>query len=527
LFEIKDAVHNSGNSHFFFLPPMVPDPSASFTGAPFDASLDVLVEICMWNTMNNACGPSLELYNMETGPGSETVRVPDGEEFYIVNWHAGDILDNEAFALGENEVYRIRVLVGMQELGHADVDGVASGKELKNVDTDEFIPLKDGRTLAIRFRVEEGALTGEAVSVGFYHNCAIAAGGAAYCWGYNIQGQLGLGYVTPYPFSVPTPQAVIGGHSFQSVTTGLWHSCGLTADGTAYCWGYNVQGQLGLGHISLPYGHELTPRPVMGGHTFQALDAGRMHTCGVTTDGVTYCWGYNGAGELGRDHFSYREPTPEPIAGGHTFESVSASTYYHTCGMAAGVAYCWGYNYYGALGLGYFSEYGPYSLPTPQPVTGGHTFASLDAGHAVTCARKDNGTAYCWGYNQEGSLGRGYASWREHTPEPVAGGHTLKSLGAGTHSCGVAADGAAWCWGRNNRGQLGDGTLTNRDTPQLVAGGHVFSYVSTGTYHTCAASFDGQTWCWGYNNYGQVGDGTRVSRWEPVSVFDLSGPPTP
>ena len=60
-FEIMDAVHSDGNPHFFFLPPMVPDPSASFTEAPFDGSLDVLVEICVWNTQNNACGPSLEL----------------------------------------------------------------------------------------------------------------------------------------------------------------------------------------------------------------------------------------------------------------------------------------------------------------------------------------------------------------------------------------------------------------------------------------------------------------------------------
>jgi Tol biopolymer transport system component len=144
LFLIDDGAHE-GNIHFFFLPPMVPQPTYN---GPFDGSLEPVVKICAGH--DSQCEQDDAIYTMDTGPGSETVRVVDVEgqdQHYIVNWHT------DAVAPGD---YRIIVLVGT-ELGFADVI-VDSNRELKNVDTDQFVPLKDGRTLPIKFRIEEGAL---------------------------------------------------------------------------------------------------------------------------------------------------------------------------------------------------------------------------------------------------------------------------------------------------------------------------------------------------------------------------------
>ena len=144
--EIADAAHSGTIEHFYFLPPMVPNPNA--TGV-FDGSLAPEVEICELTL----CGTStIATFTTTTGPGSETVRVNTVDEYYIVNWHTDE------FGLDDTKTYRIIVSVGTQELGHADVDVVSSGKELKNVDTGEFIALKDGRTLPIKFRIEEGAV---------------------------------------------------------------------------------------------------------------------------------------------------------------------------------------------------------------------------------------------------------------------------------------------------------------------------------------------------------------------------------
>jgi alpha-tubulin suppressor-like RCC1 family protein len=504
LFEIKDAVHGGGNPHFFFLPPMVPDASAEFTDAPFDGTHNPTVEICVWS--GSECGPSLELYNMEMGPGSETMRVDLDAEQYIVNWHTEDVLSN--FPLEEGEVYRIRVLVDVGELGHADVDVVENGKELKNVDTDEFIPLKDGRTLPIKFRIEEGALeqATPAVSAGGGHSCGLTTDGDAYCWGYNGQGALGTGY---YSSSEPTPQLVIGGHTFQSVSARGFHTCGITTDGDAYCWGYDWWGQLGRGwHVLF----DPTPRLVSGGHTFQTLSAGSYHTCGITTDGNAYCWGSNFYGKLGTGSTTNRNPSPQLVIGGHDFQTIEAARD-HTCGLTTdGKIYCWG-RFIGA---------------TPLLVTGGHTFQSVSAG-GHTCGVATDGHAYCWGGNGYGQLGTGTVGGVEPNPVAVTGGHTFQILSAGwLHTCGVTTGGNAYCWGSSYHGQLGSPPSSpyTEPTPQLVTGGHTFRSVRAGRWHSCGVTTANDAFCWGRNNYGQVGDGTYTNQPSPEFVLDLD-PPTP
>jgi internalin A len=147
---ISDAVHDlEGNEHFFWLPPMVGDPGA-FSG-DFDGTLSPSVEICELDGAD-CLAPLVATFTMTTGPGSETVRVSADDQHYIVNWHTDE------FNLDDTKTYRIVAQVDGQELGYADVDVVNNGSQLKNVDTNEYIPLKDGRTLPIKFRIEEGAI---------------------------------------------------------------------------------------------------------------------------------------------------------------------------------------------------------------------------------------------------------------------------------------------------------------------------------------------------------------------------------
>ncbi|MEJ2185484.1 MAG: aspartyl protease family protein [Gemmatimonadota bacterium] len=155
--EIVDAAHGGGNQDFFFLPPLVPDPSgnAAFDADAFDASLAPVVEVCALDA--DGCAATQPdmfplTYTMSDGPGSETVRLDAEAENYIVNWHTDD------FGLDPDVTYRIHVRVAGTELGHADVDVAESGGALRNINTNEYVPLKDGRTLPIKFRVEQGAV---------------------------------------------------------------------------------------------------------------------------------------------------------------------------------------------------------------------------------------------------------------------------------------------------------------------------------------------------------------------------------
>src|SRR3989441_11918502 len=150
-YAIHDAAHDLVNSHFYWLPPMTRQPS--FTGT-FDGTLAPVVEI------REFAGPSpcvanrlVATFTTTTGPTSETVRVDLANQLYIVNWHTA------AFNLNTACTYRIQFLVAGLQLGLADVDVVDNGVQLKRVDTDEFVPLLDDGTVAVKARVELGAVT--------------------------------------------------------------------------------------------------------------------------------------------------------------------------------------------------------------------------------------------------------------------------------------------------------------------------------------------------------------------------------
>lgn len=147
LFQISDGAHG-GNSGFYWLPPIVV-PQPVFTGV-FDGTRSPVVRVCEWD--GTICTATIAEFTMETGPGSETVRMVPEDEHYIVNFHT------DAFELSPDVPLRIDVAVDGFVLGHADVEVVSKGGGLWNVDRDEAIVLPDGKTLAIKFRIEEGAI---------------------------------------------------------------------------------------------------------------------------------------------------------------------------------------------------------------------------------------------------------------------------------------------------------------------------------------------------------------------------------
>lgn len=171
---VSDGAHG-GQEHFYFLPPMVPLPDFSGT---FDPARTPIVEICTLQA--SGCDPVVTEYSMSTGPGSETVRVDTAAQHYIVNFHTDE------FGLADGQTYRIRVLLEGHEAGHADILPVDNGQELKNAETNEEIPLVNGRTLPIKFRIEEGldmggavpAVAPDTVPAGFYDAENIRTGSA-------------------------------------------------------------------------------------------------------------------------------------------------------------------------------------------------------------------------------------------------------------------------------------------------------------------------------------------------------------
>ena len=142
------------------------------------------------------------------------------------------------------------------------------------------------------------------------------------------------------------------------------HTCGITTSGAAFCWGDNLFGELGNNDGSTT--KRTTPVAVFGGLTFSAISANEYHTCGIKTGGAAYCWGYNLKGQLG-DGTTTDRLVPVAVAGGLSFASLAPGDGdYHMCAVTSGRgAYCWGDGSFGAIGDG-----GSTSRLTPTAVAG-------------------------------------------------------------------------------------------------------------------------------------------------------------
>lgn len=235
-------------------------------------------------------------------------------------------------------------------------------------------------------------------------------------------------------------------------------------------------------------------------------------------------------------------PANIPAGLGHTF-AVGGS---HSCIVLAGAVKCWGYNYYGQLGLGDTMNRGdkPHDMGIALSVVdlGGRAAVSIAAGESHTCAILDDGSVACWGENMSGQLGRGDAvtSWGGSPGQMGASlgrvnlgaGVIAKALSLGTnHSCALLSDDTVKCWGDNSHGQLGIGSTSSRgkfltdmgdalERVSLGSGRHAKA-LATGGLHTCAILDNDTLKCWGDNRHGQLGLGDTIDRGtSPLNVGD-------
>jgi len=376
-----------------------------------------------------------------------------------------------------------------------------------------------------QFTAAGTVIFGGGAFAGSRHTCGLDEGGVSYCWGYNGDGQLGLGQGAAGSgpvFALPQPTAAAGKLTFAEVNGGRYHTCALTLSNIGYCWGAGLDGRNGSG------GQTDTPTQLATPEIFKAISAGRTHSCALTPDGRVFCWGANSLGQLGNGYTGSGLDTlatsPDSLTPGKRFISVAAGGL-HSCAVTtAGEAYCWGYNASGQLGNSTNTDAG-----VPTLVSGGIAFASITAGEDHTCGLSPSGQAYCWGDDAFGQLGGGGVGG---SPDPVAvaGGLAFVSLTAGfAHTCGITSSGIAYCWGRNTRGELGDGTTTDRSGPVAVGGGLSFRMISAGggdaginptlaPAHTCGVTTGKVAYCWGDNQFGELGDGTQIMRKLPTKV---------
>jgi alpha-tubulin suppressor-like RCC1 family protein len=292
----------------------------------------------------------------------------------------------------------------------------------------------------------------------------------------------------------------------------------LLSSGSMRCWGSNGDRQLG----DLTATDRLTPQSVFGLSGVVGIAAGTWHSCALLVDGTAKCWGYNGWGATGVGNISdsHPDPTSSRVSGLSNASAITAG-HVHSCALqAAGTVRCWGGNSRGELGDDTTTDRG-YS----EAVTALGNAVAVTGGFTYTCALLADGTARCWGFNDHGQLGSGSIGGQVNLPVTVRNLSNAVAIAAGDdHACALLASGAATCWGRNDFGQLGNsGPQSGSPTTVPGTGGFTARDVAAGRDHTCAVRANGLVVCWGRNDSGQVGAGTTAGiALSPVAVPNLS-----
>jgi alpha-tubulin suppressor-like RCC1 family protein len=420
------------------------------------------------------------------------VRGPSiGRRILIVAGLAGGVLGVESCTddgVGPAEPMPAVTAAGalaFQQVSSGDIHtcGVTAGSKAYCWGWNQQGQLGDGsRTERVRPTLVKGGLLFRQISAGQAHTCGITTDNKLYCWGDNFFGQLGDGTESAEPAKVPV--AVAGSRRWRQVSAGNSHTCAIAMDDRAFCWGDNSLGEIGNGSSSST--PKLMPTAVSGGLLFRQVSTALFHTCAVTLDNRAYCWGGDQWGQIGDGASSSTCSTnslpcrkaPTLVAGGYQWRNIDAGGGGsggednpdpmhggHTCGITTDDrAFCWGEGRLGQNGDGVLTI-----RKAPVAVAGGLKFRSISLGIEHVCAVTTGSKPYCWGANSLGQLGDGTTT-RRTRPRAVAGNHLFRQVSAGgMFACATTSDKVAWCWGAND-GNLGDGTFTNRLVSVRVIG---------------------------------------------------------
>lgn len=203
----------------------------------------------------------------------------------------------------------------------------------------------------------QGLADVQSVSVGSFHACALVGDGTIRCWGMGEYGRLGDGSED----DSTQPVQVVGIDDADDVLAASQHTCAISTDGTLRCWGRNHAGQLGNGvntgntEDDLIFGdggpYETSP-VVPDVDDVVAVAASNWSTCAATLEGYAYCWGSNIDDQLGRETTSVYDSTPGRVEELENAIGVAAGLL-HSCAIRDGeIPVCWGTNDYNNLGDG-------------------------------------------------------------------------------------------------------------------------------------------------------------------------------
>lgn len=306
--------------------------------------------------------------------------------------------------------------------------------------------------------------------------------------------------------------------AFPKVVSGRDHTVALKADGTVWTFGYNGNGQLGLGDTSNRY----KPTKVNIENVID-IAAGDQFTLLLTKDGKVYSFGANGYSQLAR---TGDNTIPQVIEGLEGVVQIAASTYNGMALTKNGSLYTWGYNGNGQLGLGNTSSVGK---PTKVKVKG---IIKIAGRNQTSAAVDGDGNLYTFGYNGYGQLGNGNTSNLLIPTRVVSLENIIDVQVEDNTVIALDKDGYVYSSGYNGYGNLGNGSTNTRYTfdkvikgfnenitgegeTQVITKEPIYldniKSIEAGYNNAIAVDTEGKAYNIGYNGFSQNGNGNADS----------------
>jgi len=289
--------------------------------------------------------------------------------------------------------------------------------------------------------------------------------GTLWAWGEASKGSLGQNNLTQRssPTQIPGTTWSENHMASNSALSGA-----TKTDGTLWMWGQNSEGQIGNNTRFSPANKGYSS-PVQIPGTTWSTTAGALSSGGdggvycVKTDGTAWTWGRNNYGTLGLNNRTYYS-SPVQIPG-TTWKQFAGSGYNVGAVKTDGTMWTWGFGSNGRLG--HNQEGVTVSSPTQVP---GTTWKQITNAYKHMAAVKTDGTLWSWGYNDNGQLGQNDLV-RYSSPTQIPG-TTWAYVGTNIEKGTIASktDGTLWSWGSGTYGQTAHNDKTQRSSPVQVPG---------------------------------------------------------
>ena len=339
-----------------------------------------------------------------------------------------------------------------------------------------------------------------ACACGLEHTITFSDDGTAYSFGRNNFGELGLGHNNHVSLPTPIPNLP----KINLVSCGVCFTVCVDYEGFIWSFGLNKYGQLGTGNTTIFN----VPQKLLDIPPVVSVSCGHEHTLIITNDDNLWSCGGNQCGQLCHgDKIDRSKPQKTSFS---NISKVSAACSRSLFQNNKGEIFACGDNRFGQCGLGHFNH----PQITPSLIHNAPSnIVQFVCGNDHNLFLDSEGNTFSVGYNAEGQLGLGHNT-NQNELNKIPNIPPIKLISCGNSSSYlIDLEGNFWSFGYNVHGQLGHVDRTNTNAPKVITMFTDFQQISHGCsgYHVFAKNSQNQIFATGSNHYGQLGTGDTES----------------